>query len=195
MNNIRSALFKIYFFQLRHSVKNTVRIRVYFLNGYSYLKDMSSQYKVVFVFVICLSYNVATSAREVILVNRNVTDSFYVGKYGCRNNAGVCMSFATCRHSDGLCLCNKASPNFRNPTIVIAGSLKYGNTFGCLSGSYVRRNISEYNYISTNNIIGSPLFKISLFVVIPFSHSTIVKPVPVCLLLISTYLYGKMRKK
>ena len=76
---------------------------------------MSLKCKVVLLFTICSTYKGIASSDEVVLVERNVTDSFRVGNDGCRNNASVCTSFAaTCRPDTGLCFCNKNSPNFVN---------------------------------------------------------------------------------
>ena len=58
---------------------------------------------------------------EVVLVNRNVTDSFRVGQDGCTNDKFVCPDFSTCQ-SDGSCLCNFTRPNYRNPVIEMIDS-------------------------------------------------------------------------
>ena len=99
---------------------------------------MSLKYKAVLVWVICLSYKVVMTGGEVVLVNRNVTDSFRVGKDGCTNDTSVCTSSATCQ-SDGLCLCNKDSfCNFRNPVFEIDnGNLVYGETYGCVRHDHI----------------------------------------------------------
>ena len=81
----------------------------------SVVHNMPSKYKVMLLWTICSTYlQAVTSGNEVVLVNRNVTDSFFVGKDGCTNNASVCPRSATCQAESGLCLCNKDSPNFVN---------------------------------------------------------------------------------
>ena len=81
----------------------------------SVVHNMPSKYKVMLLWTICSTYlQAVTSRNEVVLVNRNVTDSFFVGKDGCTNNATVCPRSATCQAESGLCLCNKDSPNFVN---------------------------------------------------------------------------------
>ena len=73
---------------------------------------------------------------EVVLVNRNVTDSFRVGEDGCTNDASVCTDFGTaCRQSDGLCLCPVGEPNFRKPTGV--------KDYGCLNSESIRLGAGE----------------------------------------------------
>jgi hypothetical protein len=97
---------------------------------------MSLKYTVVLVCVICLSYKVVITGCDVVLVNRNVTDSFRVGQDGCTNDARVCTDFGTaCRQSDGLCLCPAGQPNFRRPTRTKA--------YGCMSSEGVRTGVGE----------------------------------------------------
>ena len=75
---------------------------------------------------------------EVVLVNRNVTDSFRVGKDGCTNDPSLCTNISATCQSDGLCLCNKDSSNFRNPVIEIDnGNLVYGETYGCMGNDHI----------------------------------------------------------
>ncbi|CAB4028803.1 Hypothetical predicted protein, partial [Paramuricea clavata] len=72
---------------------------------------------------------------EVVWVNRNVIDSFRVGEDGCTNDGTVCTDFgATCRQSDGLCICTGNEPNFRKPT---------SKDYGCLSSDSVRAGIGR----------------------------------------------------
>ena len=66
--------------------------------------------------VICLSYKVVLTGCEVVLVHRNVTDSFRVGKDGCTNDSSVCPTSSTCQADSGLCLCGNL-PNFLNPDV------------------------------------------------------------------------------
>ena len=81
----------------------------------SVVHNMPSKYKVILLWTICSTYlKSVTSRNEVVLVNRDVTDSYLVGKDGCRNNANVCSRSATCQPESGLCLCNESSPNFVN---------------------------------------------------------------------------------
>jgi hypothetical protein len=58
-----------------------------------------------------LWYKVVMTGCEVVLVNRNVTDSFRVGKDGCTSDTSVCKSNATCQ-PDGSCLCNSKRPSY-----------------------------------------------------------------------------------
>ena len=104
---------------------------------------MSLKYNVVLVWVIYLSCKVVmTAGCEVVLVSRNVTDSFRVGEDGCTNNASVCTSSATCQ-SDGSCLCNADKPNFRNPVIIAEPSFMYGDSSGCVSSEFMRSGVGE----------------------------------------------------
>ena len=97
---------------------------------------MSLKYTVVLVWVICLSCKVVLTGCEVVLVNRNVTDSFRVGQDGCTNDVRVCTDFGTaCRQSDGLCLCPVVQPDFRRPTRTKA--------YGCLSSVDIRAGVGE----------------------------------------------------
>jgi hypothetical protein len=98
---------------------------------------MSLKYTAVLVWVICLSCETVLTGCEVVLVNRNVTDSFRVGKDGCPNDTSVCKSNATCQ-PDGSCLCNSKRPSYRNPVIEIKGSeIVYGNTYPLWSWSWL----------------------------------------------------------
>jgi hypothetical protein len=104
---------------------------------------MSLKYTVALVWVICLCYKVVLTGCEVVLVNRDLRDSFRVGKDGCTNNTSVCTSPATCQ-SDGSCLCSVDKPNFRNPNIIVVGGgggLKYGDSYGCVSSDDLRFGI------------------------------------------------------
>ena len=89
---------------------------------------------------ISLSCKIFMTGCEVAWVNRNVTDSFRVGKDGCTNNTSVCPSSSTCQADSGLCLCLDIEPSFRNPT------RKPGNdtTYGCLSNRHIRLGAGEY---------------------------------------------------
>jgi hypothetical protein len=94
---------------------------------------MSLKYKVVSVWLICLSCEVVMTACEVVWVNRNVTDSFRVGNDGCTNDTGLCTSSATCQ-SDGLCLCKSDRPSYRNPVIEVKDSkIVYGTRMAVLT--------------------------------------------------------------
>ena len=73
---------------------------------------MSFKCKAILLCAICSTCNVVAS--KVVLVKRNVRDSFRVGKDGCANNTSVCTSSATCQPDTGLCLCNENLPNFVN---------------------------------------------------------------------------------
>ena len=78
---------------------------------------------------ICLSCKVFMIGCEVVWVNRNVTDSFRVGKDGCTKNTSVCPSSSTCQTDSGLCLCLNGEPTFTNPS----GKTGDGQGYGCLS--------------------------------------------------------------
>jgi hypothetical protein len=75
---------------------------------------MSLKYTVVLVWVIYLSCKVVMTGCEVVLVNRNITDSFRVGEDGCTNDATVCTDFGATCQLDGLCLCNVNGLIFEN---------------------------------------------------------------------------------
>ena len=73
---------------------------------------------------------------KVVWVNRNVTDSFRVGKDGCTNDDNVCPSSSTCQTDSGLCFCRDSEPSFSNP-----------NGFaGCFSNNNTRLVAGEYLY-------------------------------------------------
>ena len=92
---------------------------------------MSLGYNVVLMCVICLSYKVVLNSCEVVLVHRNVTDSFRVGKDGCRSDSKVCPSLSTCLPDSGLCLCGSLL-NFLNPDV------KNVNGYKCVRGKDIR---------------------------------------------------------
>ena len=87
----------------------------------------------VLLWVICLSCKVIMTDSDVVLVNRNVIDSFRVGKDGCTNDTSVCTSSTVCHSDSGLCLCGNNQPNFRNPAAQISAK-----AYGCLSSSSIR---------------------------------------------------------
>ena len=87
----------------------------------------------VLLWVICLCCKVIMTNCDVVLVNRNVADSFRVGKDGCTNDTSVCPNSATCHSDSGLCFCGQNQPNFRNPAAQISGK-----AYGCLSSSSIR---------------------------------------------------------
>ena len=76
--------------------------------------NMSFKCKVILLCAICSTCKVVASSNEVVLVKRNVRDSFGVGKDGCTNDPSVCKESATCQPDTGLCLCNEGLPNFVN---------------------------------------------------------------------------------
>ena len=97
--------------------------------------------KVVLVWVIFLSCEVVLTGCKVVWVNRNVADSFRVGKDGCTNDTSVCKSSATCQ-SDASCLCNSNKPSYRNPVIEVNGSkIVYGDSYGCIDNDIFRFNV------------------------------------------------------
>ena len=89
---------------------------------------MSLGDKVVLMCVICLSYKVVVAGSEVVLVHRNVRDSFRVGKDGCTSDSKTCPSSSTCQPNSGLCLCGDL-PNFLNPVMI--------NGYKCVSNEYI----------------------------------------------------------
>jgi hypothetical protein len=102
---------------------------------------MSSKYTVVLVWVTCLSCEVVMTGCEVVWVNRNVTDSFRVGKDGCTNDTSICRrSSATCQSDSGLCLCGVDQPNFRNPAVESSSDKVYG----CISNDNIRTGFGEF---------------------------------------------------
>jgi hypothetical protein len=99
---------------------------------------MSLKYTVVLVWAICLSCKVVMTGCEVVLVNRNVTDSFRVGKDGCTSDKSVCKSNATCQ-PDGSCFCNSESLSYRNPVLETKGSeIVYSDSYGCIDNEIIR---------------------------------------------------------
>ena len=106
------------------------------VNGILYLINMSLKYTVVLVWVICLSCKIVLTGCGVVLVNRDLRDSFRVGKDGCTNDESVCTSSATCQ-SDGLCLCSVDKPNFRNPATRSGDDKSYG----CLDSESIRTGL------------------------------------------------------
>ena len=75
---------------------------------------MINMSNLVLLWFICLSCKVFMTGCKVVWVNRNVTDSFRVGKDGCTNDTSVCPSSSICQTDSGLCLCRDSEPNFRN---------------------------------------------------------------------------------
>jgi hypothetical protein len=103
--------------QLRYTVfcKEYRTNSCYFPSGHSNLIKMSLKCKLVLVGVIYLSCKVVSTGCEVVWVNRNVRDSFLVGKDGCMYDSNVCTNFdARCTTPAGVCLCG-SKPNYRNP--------------------------------------------------------------------------------
>ena len=98
---------------------------------------MSSKCKAMLLWTIWSTCKVVTASNEVVLVKRNVRDSFRVGEDGCTNDNSVCTSSATCQNDSGLCLCNKDSPNFLNR--VVESSYQYS----CIRSGSIRFQIGE----------------------------------------------------
>ena len=103
--------------------------------------DMVLNHRVVLLWVVCLLFKVVLIRCEVTLVNRNVTDSFRVGKDGCMTNTD-CPSSATCQSESGLCLCSDGYPNF------LKHSQTFNTVYGCLSSKVIRTGFGEplYNH-------------------------------------------------
>ena len=91
---------------------------------------------------ILLLYNVIMSSCQELVVNRNVTDTFRVGNVGCKNDSSICTTRSATCQTNGWCLCNKDSPNFRNR--IIEGYDKYGETYGCVRSEYILDRVGEY---------------------------------------------------
>ena len=97
-----------------------------------------TNYKVVLLWAVSLSFVVCITGCEVVWVKRNVTDGFRVGKGGCTNDTSVCTNVSATCQDDGSCLCSGVLPNFRNPIIyreASVGKYLYGNTYGCIRNS------------------------------------------------------------
>jgi hypothetical protein len=70
----------------------------------------------VLMWVIYLFYKMVLTGCEVVLVNRDLLDSFRVGKDGCKHDTSVCTNFdARCTKPGGQCLCTVFKPNYINP--------------------------------------------------------------------------------
>ena len=73
---------------------------------------------------------------EVTLVNRNVTDSFRVGKDGCTRKSD-CPDHATCQPDSGLCLCSDSQPNF------LYYSVTSSAVYGCVRSESIQVGLGE----------------------------------------------------
>ena len=93
--------------------------------------DMILKYRVVVLWVLFLLVKLVLIRCQVTLVNRNVTDSFRVGKDDCTKNTD-CPTSATCLSDSGLCLCNDSLPNYINYTT------KSGAFHGCAFSEGIR---------------------------------------------------------
>lgn len=98
---------------------------------------MSLKYEVMLLLAMCSTLKVVTSSNGVVLVNRNVKDSFRVGKDGCGNNANVCTTSATCQNDSSLCLCKADLPNFVN------GVVGSPSEFRCVTNEDMYKYIGE----------------------------------------------------
>ena len=88
---------------------------------------------------------VTLSSCEVAWVKRNDTDSFFVGKDGCRKNSRICTARSALCQADGSCLCSSLRPTFRNPVMEInSGKMLYrNNSFGCVNNQYIRFGVGK----------------------------------------------------
>ena len=88
---------------------------------------------------------VTLSSCEVAWVARNHTDSFFVGKDGCKKNPRVCSTRSAICQADGWCLCSSLRPTFRNPIIEVnSGKTVYrNNSFGCVNNQYIRFGVGK----------------------------------------------------
>ena len=76
------------------------------------------------------------AAGEVVLVNRNVTDSFRVENGCIRNN--VCRtSFAKCHFNSGLCFCSADQPNF------LHFNASSSANYQCVNSTSIRAGVGE----------------------------------------------------
>ena len=91
---------------------------------------------------ILLLYKLVMSSCQELVVNRNVRDTFRVGNVDCIKNSSICTTRSATCQTGGWCLCNKDSPNFRNP--VIKRYDKYGETYGCVRSEYILDRVGEY---------------------------------------------------
>ena len=82
---------------------------------------------------------------EVVWVKRNLTDSFFVGKDGCKKNPRICTARSALCQADGSCLCTSLRPTFRNPIIEVnSGKMVYHkNSFGCINNQYIRFGVGK----------------------------------------------------
>ena len=85
------------------------------------------------------------SGSKVARVKRNVTDSFFVGKDGCKKNPRICTARSALCQADGWCLCSSLRPTFRNPIIEVnSGKMVYHkNSFGCVNNQYIRFGVGK----------------------------------------------------
>jgi hypothetical protein len=138
-----------------------------------------SEYKVLLLWVVCLCCEVVMTDGEVVWVNRNVTDSFRVGKDGCTSDENVCTSVSATCQPDGSCLCKTGSPTFRNPVIErSSGTLIYGSTYGCIDNRFIVLGVGKCMMFDKYNLHHNHLnkrFVCSILVVTqimcPRSHS------------------------
>ena len=75
-------------------------------------------------------------AGEVVLVNRNVTDSFRVGN-GCIRNNNCGTSSATCQFESGLCFCSVDEPNF------LHFNASSSANYQCVNSASIRAGVGE----------------------------------------------------
>ena len=101
--------------------------------------DMSTKANIIFVIVFYIFGKVTLSSCEVVSVNRNVVDSFYVGENGCTNDPSVCTTRSATCQPDGWCLCSSLRPTFWNPEIEIG----YVNFDGCASNDLIRAGVGK----------------------------------------------------
>ena len=97
---------------------------------------MSVQFTMMSLWTVCLLFKILLIRCEVVLVNRNFTDSFRVGNDGCTKNSH-CPDPATCQYDSGLCLCSDSQPNFRNPTTSSKG-------YGCVSDENIQGKADKW---------------------------------------------------
>ena len=101
--------------------------------------DMSSKWNTLFATFFYILVKVILSNCEVVSVNRNVVDSFYVGESGCTNNPSVCTTRSATCQPDGWCLCSFLRPTFWKPEIKIG----YINFDGCASNDLIRAGVGK----------------------------------------------------
>ena len=106
---------------------------------------MSSNSSILVVVFFYIVSEVTLSSCDVVFVDRNVTDRFFVGKDGCKKNPRICMTRSALCQADGWCLCTSLRPTFRNPIVEVnSGKMVHRNySFGCVNNQYIRFGVGK----------------------------------------------------